>query len=221
MTVQAITLVSALRAGERDAFAHLYSHYSGYLHQYLLSQLRDPVTAEDLTSETFLRALRGARLLSADTVEIRPWLTRIARNLVYDHVKSARHRLEVVVDKPVEDGRSAPDPSYLVLRRRERQWLISGIAQLTGDQQRCVSLRFFGEHTVAETATAMGRDPGAVRALQHRAVRKLASILTGQPAATQRPGSELPSSLALIPSLTKPSSDRRWPCPRPLINVRC
>jgi RNA polymerase sigma-70 factor (ECF subfamily) len=54
---------------------------------------------------------------------------------------------------------------------------MAGVAQLSDDQRECLVLRFMQGLSVAETAAAMGKKDGAIKALQHRAVRRLASLL--------------------------------------------
>lgn len=181
MTVVASDLVPALRAGDPDAFAEIYRSHAGALYRYLLAQLRDHGTAEDLTNETFVRTLRSAHTLRESTEELRPWLFRIARNLLFDHVGSARNRREVVVDRPDEDHRSwGPDPLSTVIQEAERTRLVASLNELSEDQRQCLMLRFLGDATIAETAAVMGRKTGAIRVLQYRAIRRLAEIIEGR-----------------------------------------
>ncbi len=69
------------------------------------------------------------------------------------------------------------NPEPAVLRRLTSQELLRCVRQLPPDQQECVVLRFLQGMSVAETATVMERNPGAVKALQHRALRRLAMLL--------------------------------------------
>ena len=64
-----------------------------------------------------------------------------------------------------------------MLQRLTNAALLAGIAQLSADQRVCLALRFLQGLSVAETAAAMGKKEGAVKALQHRAVRRLAGLL--------------------------------------------
>ena len=64
-----------------------------------------------------------------------------------------------------------------MLRRLAAQELLRCVRQLPPDQQECVVLRFLQGMSVAETATVMERNTGAVKALQHRALRRLAALL--------------------------------------------
>jgi RNA polymerase sigma-70 factor (ECF subfamily) len=73
--------------------------------------------------------------------------------------------------------RATPGPEDAVLAQLTNAELLAGVQQLSPDQRECLELRFLQDLTVAETAAAMGRKDGAVKALQHRAVRRLAALL--------------------------------------------
>lgn len=169
--------VSALRHRDAEAFAGVYRTHAPELFRYLVKQLRDRSTAEDLTSETFVRALRGSVTLRESTEDIRPWLVRIARNVLMDHWRSARTRHEVLTVVPDSGRQSLPDPATTIVEESERRRVLAFLERLGEEQRECLRLRFLHERSVAETATLMGRRPEAVRALQYRAVRKLAELM--------------------------------------------
>jgi RNA polymerase sigma-70 factor (ECF subfamily) len=56
---------------------------------------------------------------------------------------------------------------------------MSAVQELGDEQRECVMLRFIQGFSVSETAAVMGKNDGAVKALQHRAVRKLADLIGG------------------------------------------
>ncbi len=90
-----VALVELAKAGDREAFGQLYDAYVDTVHRYLFVRVGQRALAEDLTSETFLRALRRIDTFSWQGKDIAAWFITIARNLVADHVKSARFRFEV------------------------------------------------------------------------------------------------------------------------------
>ena len=102
----------------------------------------------------------------------------IARNLVADHFKSSRFRLEVHHrrDARLRRGR-APAPRTRVLESLSNAALLDAVRQLNPQQQECVTLRFLQGLSVAETARIMGKNEGAIKTLQYRAVRTLARLL--------------------------------------------
>lgn len=173
-------LVAAAQAGDADAFGELYDRYVDVVFRYVLYRVGDRALAEDVTSETFLRAFRRIATISYQGRDVGAWFVTIARNLVLDHVKSSRFRLEVATAEP-DDGRTTePGPEAQVLTRITHTELLACVQQLGDDQRECVVLRFLHGLSVAETAAAMGRNEGAIKALQHRAVRRLAQLLPSE-----------------------------------------
>ncbi|MCZ2806251.1 sigma-70 family RNA polymerase sigma factor [Modestobacter sp. VKM Ac-2983] len=175
-------LVRRAQAGDAEGFGELYDRYADVVHRYLRHRVADPATAEDLTSETFTRALRRIDSLTFQGRDVGAWLISIARNIALDHVKSGRNRLEVLTADMRDADRGTAGPEDAVLQRLANVELLAGVRQLSADQRQCVTLRFFQGLSVAETATVMGRKDGAVKALQHRAVRRLAALLPDGPA---------------------------------------
>ncbi len=172
-------LVRRAQGGDAEGFGELYDRYVDVVFRYLLHKVADRATAEDLTSETFVRALRRIDSLTYQGRDVGAWLVTIARNLVLDHVKSSRSRLEVPTADMRDADRATDGPEQAVLQRLDGDELRAGIAQLSAEQRECLLLRFGQGLSVAETAAAMGKRDGAVKALQHRAVRRLAVLLAG------------------------------------------
>ena len=170
-------LVEAAQQGDTEAFGQLYDRYVDVVHRYAYARLGDRTMAEDVTSETFLRALRRIGTVSYRGRDVGAWFITIARNLVLDHVKSGRNRYEVVSGEPLEPPAGVEGPEPAVLRRLSAEELLRCVRQLPPDQQECVVLRFLQGLSVAETAAVMARNVGAVKALQHRALRRLAGSL--------------------------------------------
>lgn len=169
-------LVRAAQDGDVAAFGRLYDRYVDVVHRYVLFRVHDRPLAEDLTSETFVRALRRLHTVSYQGRDVGAWFVTIARNLVLDHVKSSRVRLEVTSGEMLDPG-SDEGPEAEVVRAAVARAVLACVDQLGDDQRECVLLRFVQGLSLAETAAAMGRREGAVKALQHRAVRRLAGLL--------------------------------------------
>lgn len=173
-------LVARAQSGDVQAFGELYDRYVDIVFRYVLFRVDDRSLAEDVTSETFLRALRRISTVSYQGKDLGAWFVTIARNLVLDHVKSSRYRMEVATAEPVETPRETSDPESQVLADDQASELLRCVHLLGADQRECVTLRFLRGLSVAETARVMGRNEGAIKALQHRAVRRLAQLLPGE-----------------------------------------
>jgi RNA polymerase sigma-70 factor (ECF subfamily) len=172
-------LIEAAQAGDRDAFGQLYARYADGVSRFVGNRLRDRGAVEDLTSETFTRALRRIDSVSDQGRDVGAWFTTIARNLVLDHVKSSRHRLETFTAEITDARASDASPEQAVIEKDTAADLHRHVARLPAAQQECIRRRFMQELSVAETAAAMGRGEGAVKALQHRAIVGLRAAMTG------------------------------------------
>lgn len=174
-------LVERAQAGEAEAFGKIYDRYLDMVFRFVYFRVGSRQLAEDLTSETFLRALKRIGSFTWQGRDLGAWLVTIARNLVADHFKSGRYRLEVsagdMLDSELEDRSAEGRPADTVIRHVTNVALLEAVKDLNPEQQECIVLRFLHGFSVAETAQAMGKNEGAVKALQYRAVRSLARHL--------------------------------------------
>jgi len=174
-------LIERAQAGEAEAFGLIYDRYVDTVFRFIYFRVGNRPLAEDLTSDTFLRALKRIGSFTWQGRDLGAWLVTIARNLVADHFKSGRYRLEVttgdVLDADREDRGPEGSPEAAVVDHITNVALLTAVKQLNPEQQECIVLRFLQGFSVAETAQAMGKNEGAIKALQYRAVRALARLL--------------------------------------------
>jgi RNA polymerase sigma-70 factor (ECF subfamily) len=184
-------LVELAQRGDAEAFGQVYAEYVDVVYRYVYVRVGSHPLAEDITSETFLRALRRLDGFTWQGRDIAAWFVTIARNLVTDHHRSGRSRFEISTDELLgPDAADAPrhgttrtcepGPEDAVLERARNARLVEAIRRLKPEQQECLVLRFFHEFSLADTAAALGRSEGAVKQLQLRAVRALGVILDGE-----------------------------------------
>lgn len=176
-TQRVIDLVDRAREGDSHAFGQLYEKYVDAVHRFIYYRVNDPALAEDLTSDTFVRALRRIGSFTWQGRDFAAWLITIARNLVTDHFKSSRTRLERPTGEMHDADEIEEGPEDAVIERLSNQVLREAVAQLSPQQQECVYLRFMRQMSVAETAAIMGKNEGAIKTLQYRAVRTLARMI--------------------------------------------
>ncbi|MEV0446087.1 sigma-70 family RNA polymerase sigma factor [Streptomyces spectabilis] len=177
-------LIARARAGDRDAFAALYTNHREDVYGYLVVRTRDRHLAEDLTQDVFVRALRRLETFGGRGANFAAWLTTIARNLHVDHVRSHRVKREVpVAELPEGDARdrSAETSALRELDIAEAtETVATAMRVLTTPQRQCVRLRFFDDLSVRETADRMGKHLNAAKTLQHRALRGMQRFLTAE-----------------------------------------
>jgi RNA polymerase sigma-70 factor (ECF subfamily) len=170
-------LVRLAQGGDGEAFGQLYDRYVDMVFRFIYFRVNDRALAEDFTSETFLRALRRIGTISYQGRDIGAWFITIARNIVLDHLKSARHRLELTTADTLEGKEHAESTEEAVLGVLQSERLMAAVGKLGDEQRECVMLRFIHGLSVSETAQVMGKNDGAIKALQHRAIRKLADLV--------------------------------------------
>jgi len=171
------SLVQRVQDGDAEAFGLIYDAYVDVVFRYAYFRIHDKHLAEDFASETFVRALRRIDSVSFQGRDIGAWLITIARNIIRDHLKSSRYKLEVTSADMRDADRATDGPEDEVLSGLTHAELLSCVKQLNSEQQECIVLRFLQGLSVSETALAMDRNDGAIKALQHRAVRRLAKLL--------------------------------------------
>jgi RNA polymerase sigma-70 factor (ECF subfamily) len=172
-----VALVDRAREGDPEAFASLYDRYVERVYRFVLYRVGgESALAEDITSEVFLRALRKIKGFTWQGRDVGAWFLTIARNLVLDHFKSGKFRLEIVGAEasPSVDAVDAEDEA---LSRVSQADLYKAIQRLGNEQQEVVYWRFLQGYSVAETAAAMNKSDGAIKALQYRAVKALYKLV--------------------------------------------
>ena len=165
-------LVRLAQAGDAAAVAEIYRTYVQAIYRYALARVGESETAEDLTSDVFLRAIEALGRYRHRGAPLGAWLFRIARDRVSDHHRRRARRPTRQLDDELVDEHAGPEAE--ALRRRDLAQLRSELDRLTLDQQDVIYLRFTQGFTLVETSIVMRRTTGAVKALQFRAVQALA-----------------------------------------------
>ncbi len=172
-----IALVELARGGDSEAFGQLYDHYQGSVYRFLYYRVGSVPLAEDLTAETFFRALRSMSSFRWQGKDFGAWLMTIARNLTTDHFKAGRTRLEHSTEDLSTLDSAAEGPENAVLASLTNEVLLEALSELPTEQRECLVMRFLQGLSIAETADVLGRSSGAIKQLQLRGVRNLAKIL--------------------------------------------
>jgi RNA polymerase sigma-70 factor (ECF subfamily) len=170
-------LLKQAQRGDAEAFAVLYREQVQVIFRYIAYRVNDPQLAEDLTGDVFARALQSLGSYQDRGKPFVAWLYRIARARVIDHYRRVDRR-PAESDLEAEPIQVEPDLDGAMLRRQAAKALRSAIAELTEDQQQVIILRFIEGYRIEAIAELMGKKPNAIKALQHRALRTLASRLT-------------------------------------------
>lgn len=171
-------LVARAQAGDAEAFGEVYDRHVDQVFRFVYRRVLDRQVAEDLTSETFLRALRNLAAFRRPGGDFSAWVTAIARNLVINHLQSHQRReLPVAEFRDPAPAGQASDPAATTVDRLTSEALMAGIEQLTPVQRQCITLRYLRELSIEETAQALGKTPAAIKAIQHKALKALRGLL--------------------------------------------
>jgi RNA polymerase sigma-70 factor (ECF subfamily) len=170
-------LIKIAQEGESDAFGELYQRYAQIVFRFIYANLNNRLDAEDLTEEVFLRAWRSLSKYRQKGVPFLAYLFKIARNVLIDFYRRAGRSggHMSIEEKQITDQN--PDPSETAILNIEHQEVRQTLTQLREDYRTVLVLRFLSGLTPEETGQVMGRTPGAVRILQHRALSALRSLL--------------------------------------------
>lgn len=167
-----------VEAAQRDhtAFGALYRRYVERVYGYAFYLLGDHHDAEDVTERTFLSALGNIGRFRDEGASFRSWLFRIAHNEVVNGLRQRRRRRTLPLYDAAERV-THDDPGRLVGMADEARELRRALSQLPDDRRWVIVLRFVDGLSSREIAAVLGRSEGAVRVLQHRALRDLAAKL--------------------------------------------
>lgn len=165
------------RRQDRHAFAQLYEATYRRVFGYLLARVGEQAAAEDLLQEVYLAALQAiGRFRGRTEGEFIGWLLKIAHAKVMDRFRSQyRHPELQTSDVPPTDLK---DPLDTIDQRLRIDEISDALAQLTEDQRNVVLNRMVLGLDLEETSKLMGKHVGSIKALQHRALARLAKILT-------------------------------------------
>lgn len=169
-------ILADAQTGSTLALGALYRDFNPRVCRYFAARV--PALAEDLAHETWLSVASQLRSFSGNESAFWAWLFTIARRRLVDHWrKSVRSSKTAVADRSLTESRYASTDI-------DRLEAMDAIAELTygmsADQVEVVLLRILGGLSVEEVAAIIGKQPGAVRVIQHRALRKAASRLAGR-----------------------------------------
>ena len=165
--------------GSRIAFEELYDeHFQGIL-RYTLNRVGNLAEAQDLTAQTFFKALRGLWRFRWSGGSFSAWLYRIATNEVNSHLRRRRPATQVELLERAPDSPLAPlaretaEAEQQLSRNESFQRLSRSLRRLRPEDQVLVVLRYVEEKPYREIASILRKRVGAVTMATRRALEKL------------------------------------------------
>jgi RNA polymerase sigma-70 factor (ECF subfamily) len=169
-------LVRNAKAGNSESFGQLYDAYLERIYRFVYFRVEDQQTAEDITSQVFLKAWENLGRFQIGGTPFLAWLYTIAHNAVIDHYRTRK------VTAALEDVRLS-DPGHAEAVENgidsavEMGSIKTALLTLTDDQRQVLLLKFIDEMSNEEIARHLGKREGAIRALQMRGLKALAKRL--------------------------------------------
>lgn len=169
-------LVLQAQDGNSEAFGQLYDAYMERIYRFVYFRVEDQQTAEDITSQVFLKAWSNLDRFQFSRTPYLAWLYTIAHNAVIDHYRTRK------VTTALDDVQlSQPDHSEQVENEIDLTVEMGSVKMalqaLTDDQQKVLTLKFIEGMSNNEIARHLGKREGAIRALQMRGLQALAKQL--------------------------------------------
>jgi RNA polymerase sigma-70 factor (ECF subfamily) len=168
--------LAAARDGDERAFTVLWRDLNPALLRYL--RVLAPATAEDTTAEVWVDVCRGLERFQGPETSFRAWVFTVARMRAVDAGRQAARRpVRPVPPELLPDGPAPDDPAEATVEALATREALALIAMLPPAQAEVVFLRVIAGLSTVEVGKIVGKQPGAVRVLAHRGLRRLAQHL--------------------------------------------
>lgn len=163
--------------GEASAFGLLYDIYQPKIYRFIYLKVSNSEEAEDLTHQVFLSAWEHISRFVDQQVPISSWLYQIARNKVIDHYRT--RRIQIPLEDSPESALIAEhdDVGARVQESMDKELVRKHLQRLPQDYQDIIIMKFVEDLSNTEIAAATGKNAGALRVLQHRALKQLKKLI--------------------------------------------
>jgi len=168
-------LIRKAQDGEPLIVSAIYDRYQESIFRYLYYRIGDQQTAEDLTSEVFLRMIEKLSGYQDQKVSFQAWLFQIARNLSIDHYRKMNVRNDVQLEEDYPG--KGEEPLELIDRELTSEKLCRALGKLPENQRDVVVMRFVVGMPIGEVAEALHKTEDSIKGLQRRALLALKDIL--------------------------------------------
>ena len=170
-------LIVRAQQGDSQAIGEIFECYRVSIFRYLYYRTGDGHTADDLTSEVFLRMIRSLGSYRRQEVAFLAWLFQIAHNLLTDHYRKMSYRNHLQLEDQqivMQDSSSQPSSDAGLNSLALRQ----ALERLNEEQRDVIIMRFVTGMPIAEVAQALNKSEDAVKGLQRRGLAALRDVLS-------------------------------------------
>jgi len=152
-----------------DEIERAYTLHAKDVYRYLLSLSRDDDLSEDLTQETFLRAMKTIKRYNG-SCKLSVWLCQIAKHLWYQHLEKHSRQKQVEL---TDDIQGSDSPEIAVMLRAQKADLYKAIHSLPESMREVVHMRLTGEFSFAEIGEILSKNENWARTTFYRAKQKI------------------------------------------------
>ncbi|HDZ54493.1 MAG TPA: RNA polymerase sigma factor [Candidatus Nealsonbacteria bacterium] len=163
-----------------EVFGRLYEQHYPKIFGYILKRTANFEIAQDITSETFFKALKKLWQFHWKNIPFSSWLYRIANNEIANYFRKNKHKPVPLESIPEPFSTSNSNPSADILEAEEelkkhQDFLVlqKEISKLSAKYQEVIILRFFDKKQIKEIAEILGKREGTIKSLLHRGLEKL------------------------------------------------
>ncbi|KKU94549.1 MAG: RNA polymerase sigma-70 factor, ECF subfamily [Candidatus Jorgensenbacteria bacterium GW2011_GWA1_48_13] len=176
MTKEESELVKKAQKGDNGAFGEIYDRHLPAIYRFILLKVGTRVDAEDICHQVFLSAWQNIGNYREKGFPFSSWLYKIARNAVVDHWRTNKVNvnIELVSENLLSD---LPDIGEKIDKKLELKLIWGALRLLDEDHQNLLIMKFVDELSNKEIAGILGKSEGAVRVIQHRALKQIKKIL--------------------------------------------
>jgi len=167
-----VELVQKAQRGERESFGMLYETYLPKIYRFVYLKVSHRGDAEDITHQVFMKAWENIGSFRFQGFPFSSWLYRIAQNAVIDFYRTSKPSLSLEETNESDLGKDDTRETAFDTKEELRE-IMKAVKKLKPDEQSVVIMRFVDELSNREAALALGKTEGAVRVIQHRALKQL------------------------------------------------
>jgi RNA polymerase sigma factor (sigma-70 family) len=161
------------------AFSRLYFRHYDMIFSYCVHRLYNRQTAEDITSEVFLKMLENFQTFDGNERQFRNWLYKIATNAINEHIRKTTRRSAIMAWVGHWSKKENTDEAPHIDESQQRAAIIkNAILTLKPEYQAIVTMRFFENLKLEEIAEVIGTSASTARSQLSRAMEKLRKELS-------------------------------------------
>ena len=168
-------LVAKAIGGDAEAFGTIYDLFVDRIYQHVYYRVRNKDDAEDITQQVFIRAWKAIKNYRITSKPFIAWILKISQNLIKDFYRS--RKVTNYIDPNFEISGSDESPEQQAETEYDQKELRRIIYKLPYEQQQVIMMKFLEGYSYTEIAASLEKTEGAIRVIQHRALKKMRTML--------------------------------------------